>query len=283
MSDDVFAGVTRVLLVGDSHTNTQWWKGTVVPAALDAKVDAIIQLGDFGWWDEHNTFRTTVADSPLPVWFLDGNHEQFPALKVAVADARKRNSITDPTAPVPLFGNLGYLPRGARFTIDGVTFCAVGGAHSIDRPFRKIGVSYFFDECITIEESEIATAGGHADVLLCHDAPSGWEIPGLAPLDMLPVAWQKEESACHEHREILREIYEELTPKQVVHGHYHRMYSKAVDESWGTVFIDGLNCDGTHGSIAVFETDDDGNIQIERLSGRTARRNKKDIYKSPSL
>lgn len=262
----MFDDMKKVLLVGDSHTNTKWWKNTVVPAAINSGVDAIIQVGDFGWWPEHDAFRTTVARGPIPVWFFDGNHEHFPDLKKKVNDARDIHSITDQTSPVPLFGNLGYLPRGARFNISGVSFAVVGGAHSIDRAFRKIGVSYFFDECLTAEDVKVASAGGHADVLLCHDAPAGWNIPGLPPLGELPAAWQKEEPACAQHRETLREIYEAIKPAQVVHGHYHSRYSKAVDESWGTVFVDGLNCDGFNGSLAIFEVAEGGSFSLNPVA-----------------
>jgi predicted phosphodiesterase len=261
----MFDGVRRVLLVGDSHANRRWWMNIVVPAALEQNVDAIIQLGDFGWWPNERFFRNAVANSPVPVWFLDGNHEHFPDLKSEVAYARKKNAISDATSPVPLLGSLGYLPRGARFTVDGVTFAVAGGAHSIDRGVRRLGESYFLDERLTDDDVAAITTGGHADVLLCHDAPSGWIIPGLAPVEKLPLAWRGEQVECEDHRELLRRAYEALTPTQVVHGHYHRTYSKAVDEAWGTVFVDGLNCDGAYGSLAVFEVVD-GTISVERIS-----------------
>lgn len=247
---------SRVLLVGDSHANVAWWRDVVAPAAERLGVDAIVQLGDFGWWPNEGVFRRLVRESAKPTWFLDGNHEHHPDLAEALGHARRRHNIEDLLVPVPLKGNLGHLPRGSRFSVGDVTVACVGGAHSIDRALRKIGVSYFDGEVLSDDDVVRAGAGGHADVLLCHDAPAGWEIPGLLPRPDLPPAWRGELPRCEAHRDLLRRVYEALTPRLVVHGHYHSAYRHPVDEAWGTVEVHGLARDTMSGSLTVLSAPD---------------------------
>lgn len=254
-----------VLLVGDSHANPSWWATVVAPTAEMLSVDAVVQLGDFGWWPHAGAFRRLVRDSDIPTWFLDGNHEHHPDLADVVGHARRRHGIDDPLEPVPLKGNLGYLPRGSRFSVGDATVAACGGAHSIDRALRHIGVSYFYGEVLDDDDVERAAAGGRADVLLSHDAPAGWEIPGLLPDRDLPAAWRGERPRCEAHRQQLRRVYEALTPTRVIHGHYHSAYCLEVPEPWGTVTVDGLDCDGTSYSMALL-TAVDGEATLERLA-----------------
>lgn len=246
----------RFLLVGDSHKNQIWWAGTVEPVAAELGVDGIIQLGDFGYLpdpDGRVRFVQQVAAGPLPVWFLDGNHEHHPRLAADVAAARARHGLTDPQTPVPLGGNLHYLPRGGRLELDGVRVAALGGAVSIDRGLRVLGYSWFAEEVITDTDLENLAAGGPADVLLCHDAPAGHVVPGLLPAWQLPDAWRLYQPLCEEHRVRVREGLEVVRPQVVVHGHYHTAYVADRTEDWGPVQVVGLSDDGTRGAFAVLE------------------------------
>jgi predicted phosphodiesterase len=244
-----------VLLVGDTHANPTWWHQVVKAEAARLDVDAIVVLGDFGWWPHDTAFRKSVQEFQIPTWFLDGNHEHHHDLAAAVATARNRMGIDDPTSPVQLDGNLGYLPRGARFSVGDVSVACVGGTHSIDRTHRTAGVDWFAEERLDDVDIQRASQYGHVDVLLCHDAPAGWEIPGLRPDAQLPPTWQTERPICREHRQRLREIFVALTPRHVVHGHYHSAYSLDVVEAWGTVHVDGLDCDDEPHSLATLSHD----------------------------
>jgi hypothetical protein len=254
----------QVLLVGDVHANQAWWDNVVVPTAEERGVDAIVQLGDFGWWPNAGSFRRGVRAGSVPTWFLDGNHEHFPDLAEVVGHARRRQGITDLTTPVQLKGNLGYLPRGSRFVVGGAAVVCVGGARSIDRAFRTLGKSFFHQECLDDGDVERATAAGRAEVLLSHDAPAGWPIPGLLDGADLPVAWRGERPKCEEHRALLRQVFVAVEPRRVVHGHYHSAYLLEVAEPWGTVSVDGLDCDGGRHSLAVLHCVD-GVAVVERL------------------
>ncbi len=127
----------RVLLVGDTHANIRWLTRTVIPSAVRKNADLILQVGDFGWWpgnDVGDAFIAPARQSPVPFWWIDGNHEHHDDL------VRRRDAAgLDRVEPLPLGGNLTHLPRGARLDLDGVRGLVCGGAHSIDRQLRNPG------------------------------------------------------------------------------------------------------------------------------------------------
>lgn len=245
----------KVLFVGDTHANIGWWDNVVSAVARQVGAEAVVQVGDFGFepGPVGGAFRAAVSRTGVPVYFLDGNHEHHDYLDAVVADARIAEGITDSSAPVPVGDGLWYLPRGGRVQFGPVQFCALGGAHSIDRAYRRPGFSWFEQETVSDADIAVAVAGGVADVLLCHDAPSGWPIPGLPAPATMSDAFQAELPACGEHRIRLREPYEAVRPAIVIHGHYHSRYRTVVPEPWGDVTVEGLDCDGTPGAFTVID------------------------------
>lgn len=246
----------KVMFVGDTHGNTLWWEKTVAKTVVEHQVDLVIQLGDFGWWEKRypnklSPFLTAVENTAVPVWFLDGNHENHPKLNRAVNRFRRQHNITDLRAKVPLTDNVSFLPRGARFSIGETTFLAIGGAASIDRAFRTPGKDWFLEETLNDEEIQLAASSGPVDVVLSHDTIAGYVIPGLAPRSQLPRAWLNELETCEAHRQKLLEAVTPTTPKFLLHGHYHSFYQKPVDTSWGELQIIGVSTDGTRGSLLV--------------------------------
>lgn len=238
----------RYLLTGDLHGNAAWFEGVVLPAARSADADAVIVLGDFGYWPgRRGSFLDVVARSPLPVYFIDGNHEDHPALAAAVAQVRVDRALA-PDAAVPLTGSLIYLPRGSRLLVEGSTLAFLGGARSIDRALRHPGVSWFPEEAISDEDLARLAAGGPCDVLLTHDAPSRVPLP-LAPDRDIPAAWLAERPVCAEHRRRLDEACAATRPTWLVHGHYHLRCDSVACFDWGTVRVVSLAEDGS----GVFE------------------------------
>lgn len=254
----------RVLLVGDTHGNTPWLERTVIPTALANDAALIIQVGDFGWWPDRDSGRRFIAaarSSPVPILFLDGNHEHHPSLACAMRDAR-----TDDI--VPMGGSLGYLPRGTVLDLDGVRALACGGAHSIDRQLRRAGVGWFDEEHVSTEDVERCAAAGTVDVLLCHDAPAGWAIPDMQEDHRLPARWRAELPDCHAHRDVLATVMAACRPRVVVHGHYHQAYELGVAMAWGEVSVLGLSEDGTSGALAILHCRD-GAVEVCPAPGST--------------
>lgn len=224
-----------------------WFTRVVLPTAVREDADLILQLGDFGWWPGNpsgDAFLEAARRSPIPLWWIDGNHEHHDQL-ASIASPSIATS-----AAMSLGGNLTYLPRGTRVDLDGISGVVCGGAHSIDRQLRNPGQSWFEAERVTDADIARCAAGGHARILFSHDAPAGWEIPGLIPDEYLAPRLKAELPACWSHRRVLSQVFEAVTPELVVHGHYHSAYTTTFAAPWGPVKIVGLDCDGTAENLA---------------------------------
>ena len=130
----------RVLLVGDTHANTAWLTGAVIPAAQRENADFILQLGDFGWWPggpAGDAFIETARRSPVPLWWIDGNHEHHDDLaqrRQALRELTRRlheqarqqrqahaNTLANLAARLHLLAPQNVLERGYSITTDAVT------------------------------------------------------------------------------------------------------------------------------------------------------------------
>ena len=129
-------------------------------------------------------------------------------------------------------------------------------AASIDRASRISGVNWFSEERINGSDISAVAAGGHADILITHDAPAGWQIPGIMSEGPLPTSWYLEIPSCAEHRERVREVIELVTPSTLIHGHYHSAYQQRSAESWGTLDTFELDCnESKRWGVAAREVD----------------------------
>ena len=163
-----------IAFAGDWHMNARWVP-TAVRHAAEQGADVIVHLGDFGY-----TFRAeflqslqrALDEAGLVLLFIDGNHENFAALLSLPVGANGLRRLTD---------RIWHLPRGFRWTWGGVRFLALGGAHSVDQPWRRLGTSWWPEEVLSEQDVAAAVAGGPADVLVSHDCPAGVAIPGWAP------------------------------------------------------------------------------------------------------
>jgi predicted phosphodiesterase len=258
----------RILLVGDTHGNERWWNNYISPAAEALAVDAICQVGDFGYWRGSEDFLQAVGSSGVPVYFLDGNHEHHWYLNTEVAAARTRNG-TGVGEPVALTSGLTFLPRGVRVDWDGVCVAACGGAASIDRRWRKTGVDWFPEELITDTDVAAFTSTGTVDVLLTHDAPMSAPVP-LAPRNTLSPAWLEELPTCDKNRLVLEDVVDAAQPKILIHGHYHVAWTGDVTRPWGTYRAVGLAEDGTGTANLALLTCKDGTATVSNVAAYDA-------------
>lgn len=136
--------------------------------------DLLIVCGDLGVvWGSAEDTRKNIArllSYPFNIAFIDGNHENynllstFPCKKVFGA----RCHVLSP--------KLVHLMRGQVYTIEGRTFFTMGGAHSVDKSTRLIGVDWFPDEVPSRQELQrgfdsLDRHGNQVDFILTHDAP----------------------------------------------------------------------------------------------------------------
>lgn len=218
----------HLAFLGDWHGNLHFAKKAI--EALPADTEVAIHTGDFGYNfnDSYlNAVNRSARKQDIVVMFVEGNHEDHTWLNAQPVDADGVRRLRP---------RVWHLPRGFRWEWFGMKFLALGGAHSVDRQSRIPGVSWWDDETLSYGDVEKAIQGGQADIMICHDAPSGHFIPGLAPPGMFPYS---ETEQAERHRELLEHVVKQVDARYIWHGHYH---SKYRTESNG-VLITGLDCD----------------------------------------
>lgn len=216
--------------MGDTHANVTWWSTVVRTAIRVVRPDAVVSVGDFGYWPDHEEgrlFLREVADSATTegtgVWFVDGNHEQHDRLVPA----------STPTAVHP---SIHHLPRGARWSWQSIRFGALGGAVSPDREDRSEGWDWFASEAIC--DADLARLGRERlDVLVTHDAPTWCRLGGM------PVSADIGRDA-ERNRAFIDRAIESTRPTLVLHGHWHIAHRTTGDPLTGRPTVFGLGADG---------------------------------------
>jgi len=151
----------RILITGDIHNNFHWLNQVI----NQKKPDAIICCGDFGYWPKFE--RKSGGTRPLSSiklqgaeWlrWVDGNHEDFWSL------ALRENDEIEP--------GIIYMPRGSTYTLpDGRVIMFMGGAYSIDKEWRTLGIDWFPEEEIT-QKDLMELPDINVDIFITHTCPS---------------------------------------------------------------------------------------------------------------
>lgn len=251
----------RFIALGDCHGSNKWLSTVVLDYAPRQQVDRILQVGDFGYWEHDRTDKfiektnSKLEQVDVDLYFIDGNHDN-------------RQYLLDHYDPQPdgwyqIQERIWYADRGHRWEWDGVTYLALGGAHSYDKKYRlekehahhRPGFYWFPGETITDEDVVKCLAGGETDVLVSHDCPAGVTIP----LDV----WEAEHGGLDilpetdANRERLRTVVDYCRPELVIHGHWHRQIQDAIEHEDGFLTnVLGLSWDGSihrHQSWAVLD------------------------------
>lgn len=246
----------RIAFAGDWHANTCWAPAAIKHAARHG-ADILIHTGDFGYTfpaDYLLAVSGAALYHRLPVLFIDGNHDDPEWLAARPLDEHGLR----PVAP-----GVWHLPRGHRWTWNGIRFLALGGAYSVDRSLRVArGYHWWPGESLTEADLYHAIGPGHADIMITHDAPDNLTIPGLDPAGFDPA----DLAAAAAHRRLLRTaITRHIQPAMLWHGHYHVRYTSHLhldDGRWCRVT--GLDRDDTtlDGNIDI--------VQIKYLAAVTA-------------
>ncbi len=147
----------KILIVGDVHNMF----GNLNILLNRKKPDILIACGDFGYWPGERgikeLYQIKVPKGCKVLW-CDGNHENHWALR-----DRKKDEI------VP---NVIYMPRGSTYTLpDGRVIMFMGGAHSIDKHLRVVGVDWFPEETITQRDMQ-NLPDIVVDIFITHTCPA---------------------------------------------------------------------------------------------------------------
>lgn len=232
--------VSRVAVVGDLHGAVSYTQEIINIAFGDRNgkdADVILQVGDFGFWNESfiNAVQKMMEAYEDKIFlFIDGNHENHPLLNAQPIDDDGVRRLTK---------QVWHLPRGFRWTWKEKHCIAVGGAPSVNVLDLTSGWNWFPEEVLSHQEYADIVAGEEVDIVFAHDAPSGYEIPGLLPEGTFHpnvIA-----NAEHYRESVMRGIGNALHPTRWFHGHYHVGYEDHAFWDDGTpCFIRGLGRDG---------------------------------------
>jgi Icc-related predicted phosphoesterase len=226
----------KYLIVGDVHGDLSFASRMVRVAKAHA-IDTIIQVGDFGIWDHMeegtyflDTLNVNSVNRGVKWVFVPGNHENYDRLEEYSSRSDYVGSqFRTEEGFVQIRSNILYTQKVNKWTWDGVTFKAVGGAHSIDKDWRTPGKSWWPQETLTDDQLNWAAQLGEADVLLTHDCPT------YAPFKHR----LKNDPDSHIHRQKIDEVVNHTKAKIHFHGHMHDWYDY-TNHYGGKIY--GLEC-----------------------------------------
>jgi Icc-related predicted phosphoesterase len=229
-----------ILVVGDIHG--EWDRLNIL--INKKKPDIILQCGDFGWWPTLEVKKSRSSDpyyyqkawklkgvksQGTKVYWCDGNHEDHYALERFTPD--------NPRTPIFLYDGVYYCPRGSVLELpDGRNVMFIGGADSIDKHLRTLGIDWFEEELISYEQQNfILDYTGKVDIVISHTCPEG--------LDPREKIFDHDKNDDPTGR-ILAEVQRVFKPKLWYHGHWHQYKKQEKD---GTIFTSLDHC--SHGGV----------------------------------
>lgn len=230
----------KILLAGDIHANINH-ANYLFNVAQNNDCAVIIALGDFGFFPNFNSsikFLNHISDKSMtygiPVWWLDGNHENHDYLDALTNGINSQSFLT--RTENNTWKNIYYLPRGYRFELDGVKFMSYGGAYSVDRERRVKFTSWFPQEIVDINRIE-EIEDTPIDVLLTHDVPYGYKF-GYDEFSQVSLI-----SANSRHA--LYKLVQKTKPRLGFGGHHHISAQYEIYHQKGLMTCHILNCDQT--------------------------------------
>lgn len=138
------------------------------------KNDYVIICGDFGgvWYgtQKDNYWLDWLEEKSFTTLFVDGNHENFDAL------AQYEECSWNGGKVQYIRPSVIHLMRGYVYDLEGMKIFAMGGAHSMDRAYRREGISWWPQEMPSAEEitrarQNLAINDNQVDLIITHDAP----------------------------------------------------------------------------------------------------------------
>ena len=157
-----------ILIVSDTHCYYEMVNYQIEYAleVLGHDISCVIHLGDFGIYKHHlrDYFKGRKQRFLKPVYFIDGNHEDFNHLDKLVK--KYKDYFT-------------YLPRATVHKIQGYRFLALGGAAYMDSMITERGAvitNQQINESLSYPEDSV-------DIILTHDCPTDIGVPNTPGME----------------------------------------------------------------------------------------------------
>ena len=165
------------------------------------------------------TIEQTFNYYPWTTLWVDGNHENFDVLDNLPIEERWGGKVSVITEKCI------RLHRGQVYTINGITFLAMGGAYSVDKHRRMKGSSWWPQETITEKDyleamKNLEKVDFKVDFVISHTCPSSVIKVLEKSLPPYAVDWwgpKQDDPSC----DWLEKIWQSITTKHWAFGHFH--------------------------------------------------------------
>lgn len=218
-----------ICITGDTHGDQERLLKLMREYAWTSD-DYLLVAGDFGYLfrndtDERAFLDRMEAEFPSTIVFIDGNHENFDLLSDYPIEIWKGGKIHR------IRHNVIHMMRGQIFELEGKTFFGMGGAYSIDRYRRRLGVSYWDEELPTSAEYQEAVKN-----LQKHNNQVDYVITHTAPQKVIRWMGERPHAGDSELTGFLEYLMYEVEYKYWYFGHWHR--DETLDERFTALWFD---------------------------------------------
>ena len=187
--------------------------------------DLLIILGDVGinyfGGVRDQMHKDMLSQIPCTILCIRGNHEMRPTDAVLGGIYQETVWMGDKAYVEDANPRFIMAEDGARYRINNREFLAIGGAYSVDKPYRlQMGYHWFEDEQLTVAEMEairqkIVDHGNREDIILAHTCPFDQRL-----LDQF-ISGVAESQVDHTMEHFLQEIVDTAEYNALYCGHWH--------------------------------------------------------------
>lgn len=201
--------IDEIYILGDIHG--EWKILNKFLRRLDkTKRIAVIACGDFCFWEQAASLRGIQVPENIEIFSCPGNHEDWDTLDTYGYDITE---VKEHIFYMPFGSQIQFIYMvNGRETSWNFMFC--GGADSIDKYHRTIGVSWWPQEVISYKDMNQLNPNDTVDVLISHAAPTLFDLGNH---------YKNTDSYKDPSRDALDEVWRMYRPSKWFFGHYHML------------------------------------------------------------
>jgi hypothetical protein len=248
----------RVLIIGDVHGQHEKLAGALQQAQADFRIEAAIQVGDFGFYPNLlGAASTARVRYPVPLHVIDGNHEDHAWLRRALLTGAARSWAREL--------NLLYQPRPSVARLGASKVGFLGGALHVDRPQKHNWLSGFPNYILRRNRDQAVALFNRErpELIVTHSCPARIGIGLRSSTEMQQGVAEHIAAAgfdpgpaddCGEVE--LSGLWCELAykPRAWVFGHFHRAHEATIE---GTRFVSvSVELEGPSRRLAIWDTEE---------------------------
>ena len=224
----------KILFLGDVHGAHAEMTETIIRVRNLHGIDAVIQTGDFGFFDDLFSNGFAGGRLPVPVYAIDGNHDDHAWLY----QMEKRGEV----ARWRGLYNLHFQPRASTIRLNGMTVGFLGGALHVDRAQRKHWFRNIANFILTHERGSATRLFNDTrpNMIVTHSCPADIGVgiqgnPALASQIAVHIHGAGfDPGPDHDCGDIeLSRLWKNLSsrPKHWLFGHFHVQHDRMVEDT----------------------------------------------------